>query len=47
MKSLKFNNEIKLYLINKEMNNFSNDLLRKLILKRLKLKEKSKKIFLI
>ena len=47
LKSLKWNDEIKIELNEKELdNNFSNDLLGKLILKkRLKLKEKYKKTF--
>jgi hypothetical protein len=46
LNSLKWNNEIKIDLNEKEMDNFSNDLLGKLILKkRLKLKEKYKNTF--
>lgn len=46
LNSLKWNNEIKIDLNEKEMDNFSNDLLGKLILKkRLKLKEKYQKTF--
>ena len=46
LNSLKWNNEIKIDLNENEMDNFSNDLLGKLILKkRLKLKEKYQKTF--
>ena len=46
LKSLTYNNEIKIELNEKEMDNFSNDLLGKLILKkRLKLKEKYQKTY--
>ena len=46
LNSLKWNNEIKIDLNEKEMDNFSNDLLGKLILKkRLKLKEKYQNTF--
>jgi hypothetical protein len=46
LKSLTYNNEIKIELNEKEMDNFSNDFLGKLILKkRLKLKEKYQKTY--